>query len=36
VWRIRVGDSRIIYEIIADELTATIVRAGHRSDMYNR
>ena len=34
-WRIRAGDYRIIYEIFDDELTVTVVRAGHRRDVYD-
>ncbi|QOQ39758.1 type II toxin-antitoxin system RelE family toxin [Trueperella pecoris] len=33
-WRIRLGDYRIIYDIFDDILTATIVRAGHRREIY--
>lgn len=32
-WRIRVGDYRVIYD---SKLTVTIVRAGHRRDVYDR
>jgi mRNA interferase RelE/StbE len=34
-WRIRAGDYRIIYEIFDNELTVTVVRAGHRRDVYD-
>ncbi|MFG6446110.1 type II toxin-antitoxin system RelE/ParE family toxin [Microbacterium sp. P07] len=35
-WRIRVGDYRVIYDIVDDRLTVTVVRAGHRRDVYDR
>ncbi len=34
-YRIRVGDYRIIYEIIDDVLIVNIVALGHRKDIYN-
>lgn len=33
-WCIRVGDYRIIYDIFDSELTVTVVRAGHRREVY--
>ncbi|MEO7018114.1 MAG: type II toxin-antitoxin system RelE/ParE family toxin [Leifsonia sp.] len=33
-WLIRAGDYRIIYDVFDDELTITVVRAGHRRDVY--
>ncbi|MGJ3510152.1 type II toxin-antitoxin system RelE family toxin [Enemella sp. A6] len=33
-WRIRVGDYRVIYDVFDTELTVTVVRAGHRRDVY--
>jgi mRNA interferase RelE/StbE len=33
-WRIRAGDYRVIYDVFDDELTVTVVRAGHRRDVY--
>ena len=33
-WRVRAGDYRIIYDVFDDELTITVVRAGHRRDIY--
>ena len=33
-WRIRVGDYRVMYDVIDDELTVTVVRAAHRRDVY--
>ncbi len=35
-WRIRVGDYRVIYEIVDQTLTVTIVRAAHRREVYDR
>lgn len=34
LWRIRVGDYRIIYEIHDDRLLVLVVRIGHRKDVY--
>lgn len=33
-WRIRVGDYRIIYEIDDDKRVVTILRIGHRREVY--
>ncbi|MFT4187346.1 MAG: type II toxin-antitoxin system RelE/ParE family toxin [Aeromicrobium sp.] len=33
-WRIRVGDYRVIYDVLDDQLVVTVVRAGHRRDVY--
>jgi len=35
-YRIRVGDYRIIYSILASELVIEIIRVGHRKDVYNK
>ncbi len=35
-WRIRVGDYRVIYDVLDAELVVTVVRAGHRRDVYDR
>ena len=35
-WRIRVGDYRIVYEIIDRVLTVHVVRVAHRKDVYRR
>ena len=35
-WRIRVGDYRVIYDILDTELTVTVVRAAHRREVYDR
>lgn len=34
LWRIRVGDYRIIYEIQDRQLLVLVVRIGHRRDVY--
>ena len=34
LWRIRVGDYRIVYQIHDRELVVVIVAIGHRSDIY--
>lgn len=33
-WRIRVGEIRIIYTIEDDVLVVSVIRVGHRSDVY--
>ena len=33
-WRIRVGDYRVIYEVIDSQLLVTVVRAAHRREVY--
>lgn len=35
-WRIRVGDYRVIYDILDSALTVTVVRAAHRRQVYTR
>ena len=34
LWRIRIGDYRIIYEIHEDRLLVLVVRLGHRGEVY--
>jgi mRNA interferase RelE/StbE len=34
LWRIREGDYRIVYHIDDDEKIVTVVRIGHRRDIY--
>lgn len=34
LWRIRVGDYRVVYQIHDRELVVVIVNIGHRSDVY--
>lgn len=35
-WRVRVGDYRVIYDILDGELIVTVVRAAHRREVYDR
>lgn len=35
-WRIRVGDCRVIYDVLDSELVVTVVRAGHRREVEDR
>ena len=35
-WRIRVGDYRVTYDVLDRELVVTVVRAGHRREVYDR
>lgn len=34
LWRYRVGDYRIVCEILDDELVVLVIRVGHRKDIY--
>lgn len=34
LWRIRVGDYRVIYTICDEELIVLVVRVAHRKDVY--
>ena len=34
LWRIREGDYRLVYHIDDEEKTITVVRIGHRRDVY--
>jgi mRNA interferase RelE/StbE len=34
LYRVRVGDYRIIYEIRDQELVVTVIKVGHRRDVY--
>lgn len=34
LWRIRVGDYRVIYAIEDEELVVLVVRVAHRKDVY--
>lgn len=36
LYRIRVGDYRIVYRIVDDALLVVIVRVGHRGEVYSR
>jgi mRNA interferase RelE/StbE len=33
-WRVRAGDYRVVYDVLDDELTITVVRVGHRREVY--
>ncbi len=33
-YRIRVGDYRIVYTVIAQELAIDVIRVGHRKEIY--
>jgi len=35
-YRVRVGDYRIVYEVIDDRLIVHVVRVGHRRDVHRR
>jgi mRNA interferase RelE/StbE len=35
-WRLRIGDYRVIYDVFDTKLTVTVVRAGHRREVYDR
>jgi mRNA interferase RelE/StbE len=35
-WRMRVGDYHVVYEVVDRVLTVTVLRAGHRREVYNR
>jgi mRNA interferase RelE/StbE len=34
IWRLHVGDYRVLYEIRDDQLLVLIIRIGHRRDIY--
>ena len=34
IWRVRMGDYRILYRIHDDVLLVVVVRVGHRRDVY--
>jgi mRNA interferase RelE/StbE len=36
LWRIRVGDYRVVYEIRDAELVVLVVRVAHRSEVYRK
>jgi len=36
LYKLRVGDYRVIYEVLWDEKTIVIHAIGHRSDIYRR
>jgi mRNA interferase RelE/StbE len=35
-YRVRVGDYRMVYEVIDDRLIVHVVRVGHRRDVHRR
>lgn len=35
-WRIRIGEYRVIYDVFDSELVVSVVRAGHRREVYDR
>ncbi|CAN5322395.1 type II toxin-antitoxin system RelE/ParE family toxin [soil metagenome] len=35
IWRIRVSDYRIVYQIKDNQLKVVVIRIGHRSDIYD-
>ena len=35
-WRIRIGDYRVIYDVLDAELVVNVVRAGHRREVHGR
>jgi mRNA interferase RelE/StbE len=36
LWRIRVGDYRIVYEIQDTQVLILVLRIGHRKDIYRQ
>ena len=36
LWRVRVGDYRIVYQIEDSVLTVLVVKVGHRREVYKR
>ena len=34
IWRIRVGDYRVLYQILETQLVVLVVRLGHRREVY--
>jgi mRNA interferase RelE/StbE len=34
LWRVRVGDYRVVYEIHDDRLIVLVLRVAHRKDVY--
>ena len=36
LWRVRIGDYRVIYEIHDDRLVVLVLRVGHRRGVYRK
>ena len=36
LWRIRIGDYRVVYEIHDDRLIVLVLRVAHRKEVYRR
>lgn len=36
LWRLRIGDYRLIYEVHDDRLVVLVLRVGHRRDVYRK
>ena len=34
LWKLRVGDYRVIYQIIKDKIVVVVLRIGHRKNVY--
>jgi len=35
-WRVRVGDYRVLYEVLDGRLLVLVIRIGHRKDIYRK
>lgn len=33
-WRLRIGDYRVLYEVIDESVLVTVFKVGHRRDVY--
>lgn len=36
LYRLRVGDYRIVYEVLQNQVTVTVIKIGHRREVYRR
>ncbi len=36
LWKLRIGDYRVMYEIRKSELTIFVIRIGHRKNIYEK
>lgn len=34
-WRVRIGDSRVLYEVMDEQVPVTVVRVAHRRAVYD-